>query len=92
MAKQSLSLQGHEGATAEDGPWLITLDIPSYFPIMQHVRNRALREELYRAFITRASFGELDNTPIINTILELRLEKAKLLGYNNHAEVFTFNR
>lgn len=55
---------------------------------MQHARNRSLREEVYRSYLTRASSGELDNTEIINQILKLRLEKAKLLGYNNYAEVF----
>ncbi|MBA0834010.1 hypothetical protein Goarm_006409, partial [Gossypium armourianum] len=44
--------------------------------------------EVYRAYITRASSGDLDNTPIINQILKLRLEKAKLLNYNNYAEVW----
>ncbi|MBA0739528.1 hypothetical protein Gogos_012789, partial [Gossypium gossypioides] len=53
---------------------------------MQHARNCALREEVYRAYITRASSGDLDNTPIINQILKLRLEKVKLLNYNNYAE------
>jgi oligopeptidase A len=77
-------------ANPDDGPWLITLDIPSYLPVMLHVRNRSLREEIYRAFVTRASSGDLDNTPIINKILELRLEKAKLLGYENHAQVLLF--
>lgn len=55
--------------------------------VMQHARNRSLREEVYRAYITRATIGDLDNTPIIEQILKLRLEKAKLLGYNNYAEV-----
>ncbi|KAI5081968.1 hypothetical protein GOP47_0001711 [Adiantum capillus-veneris] len=87
VAAQAAVAKGHEGANAEDGPWMITLDIPSYMPIMQHVRNRALREELYHAYLTRASTGDLDNTPIINKILELRLEKAKLLGFLSHAEV-----
>lgn len=54
---------------------------------MQHARNRDLREEVYLAYLTRASSGELDNTNIISQILKLRLEKAKLLGYNNYAEV-----
>ena len=54
---------------------------------MQHAQNRALREEVYRAYLTRASSGELDNTNIISQILKLRLEKAKLLGYKNYAEV-----
>lgn len=55
--------------------------------VMQHAKNRTLREEVYRAYISRASSGDLDNTVIIDQILKLRLEKAKLLGYNNYAEV-----
>jgi len=54
---------------------------------MQHAKNRALREEVYRAYLSRASSGDLDNTAIIDQILKLRLEKAKLLGYRNYAEV-----
>lgn len=53
----------------------------------RHHACRALREELYRANITRASGGDIDNSPIIDQILTLRAEKAKLLGYPNHAEV-----
>ncbi|XP_058069504.1 probable cytosolic oligopeptidase A [Magnolia sinica] len=87
LAAQAALSKGHENATAENGPWLITLDAPCYMPVMQHARNRSLREEVYRAFVTRASSGDLDNTPIIDKILKLRLEKAKLLGYNNYAEV-----
>ena len=48
---------------------------------------RPLREELYRAFITRASSGETDNTPLIEKTLGLRQEQAELLGYPNYAEV-----
>lgn len=58
--------------------------------VIQHAKNRTLREEVYRACINRASSGDLDNTEIINQILKLRLEKAKLLGYNNYAEVYIF--
>lgn len=58
--------------------------------VMQHAKNRVLREEVYRAFVSRASSGDLDNTPIIDRILKLRLEKAKLLGYKNYAEVRVF--
>ena len=46
-----------------------------------------MREEVYRASLTRASAGEGDNGPVIEEILALRLEKAKLLGYPNHAGV-----
>ncbi|TXG60039.1 hypothetical protein EZV62_014612 [Acer yangbiense] len=87
LAAQTAVSKGHENATAENGPWIITLDAPSFMAVMQHARNRALREEVYRAYITRAASGDLDNTPIIDQILKLRLEKAKLLGYNNYAEV-----
>ncbi|KAL8160232.1 hypothetical protein V2J09_001769 [Rumex salicifolius] len=87
LAAQTAVSKGHENATAENGPWIITLDAPSYMSVMQHARNRTLREEVYRAYITRASSGDLDNTQLINQILKLKLEKAKLLGYNNFAEV-----
>ncbi|KAM3363316.1 hypothetical protein P3S68_018170 [Capsicum galapagoense] len=87
LAAQTAVSKGYENATVEDGPWIITLDAPSYMSVMKHAKNRTLREELYRAFISRASNGDLDNTEIINQILKLRLEKAKLLGYNNYAEV-----
>ena len=68
----------------------ITLQMPSYLPVMQYADNRALREELYRAYVTRASeFGrsELDNTPLIGSILRLRREAAELLGFKSYAEV-----
>ncbi|KAJ4965188.1 hypothetical protein NE237_017037 [Protea cynaroides] len=87
LAAQTAMSKGHENATAENGPWVITLDAPSFLPVMQHARDRSLREEVYRAYIARASAGDVDNTLIIDQILKLRLEKAKLLGYNNFAEV-----
>ncbi|XP_058186616.1 probable cytosolic oligopeptidase A [Rhododendron vialii] len=87
LAAQTAVSKGHENATAENGPWVITLDAPSFMAVMQHAQNRTLREELYRAYLTRASSGDLDNTAIIDQILKLRLEKANLLGYKNYAEV-----
>ncbi|XP_010254622.1 PREDICTED: probable cytosolic oligopeptidase A [Nelumbo nucifera] len=87
LAAQTANSKGYENATAENGPWVITLDAPSFISVMQHSWNRSLREEIYHSYITRASSGDLDNTPIINQILTLRLEKAKILGYNNYAEV-----
>lgn len=48
---------------------------------------RSLREEMYRAYITRASSKDLDNTPIIEKILQLRQEKAELLGFKNFADL-----
>ncbi|EPS59874.1 hypothetical protein M569_14931, partial [Genlisea aurea] len=87
LAAQTAVSKGHGNATSENGPWVITLDAPSFMAVMQHAKNRALREEVYRAYISRASEGDLDNTQLIDQILKLRLEKAKLLGYNNFAEV-----
>ena len=74
-------------ATPENGPWRITLDAPSFAPFLQHSRRRALREKMYRAFVTRASAGEFDNSDLIRRILTLRREKAQLLGYQQYAEV-----
>ena len=74
-------------ATAEAGPWRLTLDIPSFLPFMKHSKNRKLRETMYRAYITRASEGDLDNSEIITRILKLRKEQARLLGYETYAEV-----
>ncbi|MEZ6125135.1 MAG: M3 family metallopeptidase [Planctomycetaceae bacterium] len=72
-------------ATAESGPWRIKLDAPSFVPFMEHCRNRALREKVYRAYITRASTGDLDNSGLIQEILQLRREQAQLLGYPDYA-------
>jgi len=87
QAAQSARAAGNETATLDAGPWQITLDIPSYLPFMQHSRRRDLREVLYRAYITRAASGELDNQPVINRILALRQEMANLLGYASYAEL-----
>jgi oligopeptidase A len=70
--------------------WTFSLQAPSYVPFMQYAATRQLREQMYRAYVTRASeFGkpELDNTPLITRILGLHHEAAQLLGYANHAEV-----
>jgi oligopeptidase A len=71
--------------------WLFTLDIPSYLPVMTYADNRDWREEMYRAYVTRASelgpnAGEFDNTKIISETLALRTELAQLLGFANYSE------
>lgn len=70
--------------------WLFSLDYPSYQPVMSYSENRALREECYRAFVTRASdqgpnAGEFDNSAIMDEILALRHELALLLGFSSYA-------
>ena len=71
--------------------WLFTLDIPSYLPVMLYADNAALREEMYRAYATKASdqgpnAGKWDNTDIIQQTLALRSEIAQLLGFSSYSE------
>ncbi len=81
-------------AKAEEKPgYKLTLKMPCYLPVLQFAHSSALRERLYRAYVTRASDqapGETlqyDNSALIAEILSLRLEEAKLLGYANFGEV-----
>ncbi len=71
----------------EKGPWRVTIEDAVYLPFMKHSRNRPVREALFRARATRASSGDLDNTPLIARILALRKELAALLGFGNYAEL-----
>lgn len=88
MAAQSYNMKNKgSAATADGGPWLVTLDFPSFGPFMQHNRNRALREKMYRASITKASAKDWDNTKLIEEILKLRREKAQLLGFKSFADL-----
>ncbi len=76
-----------EGATAEHGPWRITLSSPSFGPFIEHAKRRDLRERIYKAYFTRASAGELDNTENINSLLRKRRAIARLLGFDTYAEL-----
>lgn len=72
--------------------WYVTLHAPIYGPVLSHASNRALREELYIAFVTRASeqgpqAGMFNNMPLITELLALRSEEAALLGYANFTEL-----
>ncbi len=71
--------------------YLITLEMPSYLPIMTYADSRALRKEIYEAYVTRASdlgpmAGKWDNTQLMKDILALRQQLARLLGMENYAE------
>ncbi len=74
-------------ADAKNGPWKLSLDIPTYTSFMTYANDRNLREKLYKAFISRASHGETNNSQIIEEILSLRTKQAKLLGYESWAEL-----
>lgn len=69
------------------GPWRITLDLPCFVSFLQHGRLRRQREQVYRAFVRRASEGKEDNTDLLCQILSLRKEKAKLLGFDSYARL-----
>ena len=77
---------GDKTATAEQGPWLLGLDMPRYLPFLTHAENRGLRETVYRAHVSRASQGDLDNRELIDEILRLRIDQAARLGYAHWAE------
>ena len=84
MAKQAADAKELDG-------WLFTLNFPSYYAVVSYADDRALREEMYQAYSTRASdqgpnAGEYDNTEEMENILALRHEVAQLLGYANYAE------
>jgi oligopeptidase A len=75
----------------EQEGWLLTLDMPSYLPVMTYADNQALREEMYRAFTTRASdqgpnAGKWDNSEVMAETLALRHELAQLLGFDSYAD------
>ena len=85
LAAQNARDNGHASATPEEGPWRFTLDFPSFGPFMDYAENRVLREKIYRAYISKASSGELDNAPFIKEILSIRKQQADLLGYEDYA-------
>jgi len=74
-------------STPESGPWKVTLDIPSYLPIMLHHPSSQLREKLYKEYISRASNGKHNNIPIIEDIIKLKNKLANILDFKNYAEL-----
>lgn len=77
-----------ELADKKDKPgWIFTLQAPSYIPFMEHAENRQLREQLYRAYMSKALKGdENDNQTVIKKLVVLRAEMATILGYNTYAD------
>jgi oligopeptidase A len=80
-------------AAAKDrAGWRFTLHAPSYVPAVTHLGDRALREQLWRAYNERASSGDLDNRALLKDILRLRREKAELLGMKDFSDFATADR
>jgi peptidyl-dipeptidase Dcp len=71
----------------KEGTWVFTLAFPSYIPFMTYADNRKLRQEIYMAYHTKSSKGDdLDNREIIKSIVKLKDERAKILGYAKYAD------
>jgi peptidyl-dipeptidase Dcp len=71
---------------ATKGKWIFTLNNPSLLPFLQYADNRAKRKEIWEAYSSRCNGGEYDNNGIIKKLLQLRIERAQLLGYKTHAD------
>jgi len=79
-------------AAGVEGKWVFTLQKPSMLPFLQYAKNRSLREKLYRGYFMRGNNNDaFDNKELILTIMNLRSEKAVLLGFKTHAEYVISN-
>ncbi|MFA0626298.1 oligopeptidase A [Vibrio sp. 10N.222.49.A3] len=91
MPESALAAAQAAAQAKEQEGYLLTLDIPSYLPVMTYCDNQELRKELYEAYVTRASdrgpnAGKWDNTEIITEQLKLRHEIARMLGFSTYSE------
>jgi len=90
MPQSALEMAAQLAQESAKTGWLLTLQIPSYLAVMQHAESATLRETIYRAYVQRASElsddGAFDNAPLIDSILQSRLEKARLLGFDTYAD------
>lgn len=74
-------------AHGKDGKWVFTLQESSRTPLLQYAQNRELRKNIYQAYTSLGNRGNAnDNKEVLKKVLALRLEKAKLMGFNNFAE------
>lgn len=77
---------GHKGATAEAGPWLLTIDYTTYSAVLSFAKSRELRKKFYIAYRRLAADGKTDNTEIIKQILKNRQEMSQLLGFRTFSD------
>jgi len=84
-ARQSARDKGQDG-------WRFTLQAPSYLAVMTYLADPVIRQRMWRAYSVRATSGDHDNRPLIRRILELRLEKARLLGYESFVDFVLADR
>lgn len=85
---EALAVNAAEAAKAAgmDGKWLFTLHNPSVMPFLQYADNRELREKIFKGYINRGNNGnESDNNDVVRKLITKRLEKARLMGYEDYA-------
>jgi oligopeptidase A len=87
MARSSAAFKG-----LAEPSWRFTLQGPSYLAVMTYLDDAELRRKVYEAFINRATEEKYDNRPLLRGILELRHEKARLLGYRDFADLVLEDR
>lgn len=69
--------------------WVFTLHAPSRLPVLQYADSRGLRKAIYQGYTNLASYGDNSNLPVISKIVALRNEKAKIMGFDNFAQMMT---
>ena len=90
LPESSVAMAAEEGkAKGLDGLWVFTLHAPSRLPVLQYAQNRGLREAIYKGYTSLASYGDNNNYPVIEQIVKLRAKKAKIMGFDNFAQMMT---
>ena len=90
LPQSSIDMAAEEAAKRGlNGLWVFTLHAPSRLPVLQSADNRGLREAIYKGYTSLASFGDYNNYPVIEKIVKLRAEKAKIMGFDNFAQMMT---
>lgn len=92
LPESALALARQQARERDIDGWVLTLDMPCYLPVMMYAQDAELRRELYHAYCTRASdqgphAGRWDNTSLMEEMLALRHERARLLGFDNYADL-----
>lgn len=86
LPEGALEASAHLATTkGHEGKWMFNLTFPSYLPLMTYAKNRTLREKMWRAYASKAFNDQYDNQEVIKKIIQLRHQRANILGYKTHA-------
>jgi oligopeptidase A len=92
LPETALDAARQSAADAGKPGWRLTLQEPSVFAVMTYLDDANIRERIYRARNARATSGDLDNRPLVDQILALRRERARILGYAHHVDLVLEDR